>query len=482
MPTNSDLDSSLDGLAPFLPLLTAGGYTGPTTVNAVLNLTVGQFRTLLGEIPDLVRTIPGAVWQNALNSTPAGPGRIAIQQFAAGNFSLIDDAIDTALQALSGYPASTRLRDALEGLGVPLPFDYDIPAFADFDAPDPLRGGGFRWETPAFSIDANGNWSYLGYSGAGVNGFDARGSGGLAGLWEGAANLIGAMYFEAIEASLRAAGVRNPGGVATNATNGAALMEYQDAVSDAMQALLSGTVALRAFARTGERDLTTAARGVEFDGDAFFDGILRAIGYSVSQSDVVFGVHSGDGVRAFGNHRDTYVGGAGRDLVRLGGRDDKGFGMAGNDLIKGERGNDQLFGGSGKDRLEGGLGRDMLDGGAGNDVLKGNAGNDRLFGQGGNDRLDGGAGNDALSGGRGADDFVFNGGADRIADFRSAQNDEIWLDRDALGLGTLTAAQVVNRHAEVSGNSVVFDFGDGNTLTLARVNSLNGLADDIVLF
>ncbi|THD82871.1 calcium-binding protein [Aliigemmobacter aestuarii] len=463
MPTNDQLDSSLDSLAPFLPLLTAGGYTGPTTVNAVLNLTVGQFRALLDDIPPLLRTIPAAVWQNALSSTPPGPARTALQQFANGNFSLIEDALDTARAALSGYPPSTTLRDALEGLGVDtLPFEYDIPAFADFGLPEALRGGGFTWETPEFTIDANGNWSYLGYSGNGVDGFDARGSGGLAGLWVGAANLIGAMYFEAIEAGLRSAGIANPGRVATNATNAAALMEFQDTATELMETLLGGTNLAR-FARNAETQLLQAGRDVVLNGDAFFDGLLRLVGYSVSQSDVVFGMHSGSGLRSFGNHRDTYLGGAAGDRVNLGGRDDRAFGLAGNDRLKGQSGNDVLFGGSGSDRLFGGNGKDRIDGGNGKD------------------RIDGGKGNDKLTGGFGADDFVYNGGADRITDFSARQNDEIVLNRGALGLGNRTAEQVVRAFAEDAGTSVVFDFGDGNTLTLARVGSLAGLADDIIL-
>jgi len=89
--------------------------------------------------------------------------------------------------------------------------------------------------------------------------------------------------------------------------------------------------------------------------------------------------------------------------------------------------------------------------------------------------LNGGAGDDILEGGGGRDTFVFTEGYDVVADF-SVHADQLTLETD-LWSGDLTAQQVVNRYATTQGNSVVFDFGDGDVLTLADIDSTQGLAD-----
>ena len=85
-----------------------------------------------------------------------------------------------------------------------------------------------------------------------------------------------------------------------------------------------------------------------------------------------------------------------------------------------------------------------------------------------------------LIGGQGADRFVFTGtfDADRVNDFTD-DVDTLVFD-DALWGGGLTASQVVSGYASVVGGDVVFDFGSGNTVTLAGFASLGPLSDDIV--
>ncbi|MDZ4094691.1 MAG: CAP domain-containing protein [Paracoccaceae bacterium] len=167
----------------------------------------------------------------------------------------------------------------------------------------------------------------------------------------------------------------------------------------------------------------------------------------------------------------------GANIIRGGGGRDRIFGGAGNDKISGNGGNDRLDGGGGRDRMDGGAGRDLILGGSGNDTLQGRGGADVLNGGAGNDLLAGGAHGDRLTGGAGADIFIFTdrGGADVITDFSSAQGDRLRLD-DALWSGKLTGAQVVAQFADVTANGVVFDFGDGDLLTLSNVSTLNGLA------
>lgn len=165
--------------------------------------------------------------------------------------------------------------------------------------------------------------------------------------------------------------------------------------------------------------------------------------------------------------------------------DDVIRGSAANNALRGGRDNDVLSGRGGADRLDGGDGVDTasywgetvgvtvdlsigkgsggnaqgdvlisienLNGSNVNDTLIGNAGANSLSGYGGQDALLGGAGNDALAGGAGKDtltggagtdrfvfaaigDSVVGANADRITDFRQAQNDRV--DLSALDANT----------------------------------------------
>lgn len=178
---------------------------------------------------------------------------------------------------------------------------------------------------------------------------------------------------------------------------------------------------------------------------------------------------------------DNIVGTAGNDLL---------WGQAGNDTLNGLSGDDYLDGGSGNDTMHGGAGDDTLLGGMGrdaswagqqrigtNDVLVGDEGNDALFGQSGDDRLAGDGGDDMLTGGAGRDTFVFATGNDRISDF-DMNVDALVLD-DALWTDTKTAEQVVNTYSSVQNGAVVFDFRDGNTLTLEGLTATDGLSEHI---
>lgn len=153
-------------------------------------------------------------------------------------------------------------------------------------------------------------------------------------------------------------------------------------------------------------------------------------------------------------------------------------GNAAANVLSGQAGADQIWGGAGNDSIKGGADADQLWGDLGNDSLWGDAGADLINGGAGLDRIAGGAGADQLWGGLDKDTFIFmNGdGADRIVDF-SVKAKEILLLDDALWGGTvLTEAQVVKTYARVINKTVVFDFGDGDTLSLAGIKSVSGLA------
>ena len=141
-------------------------------------------------------------------------------------------------------------------------------------------------------------------------------------------------------------------------------------------------------------------------------------------------------------------------------------GGAGNDILLGNAQTNLIRGGSGADNIQGRRGYDLLEGGAGNDALNGGLGNDTL---------DGGAGMDQLLGGAGNDIFVFRNGSSRdvILDFQ----DNIDTIR-ILGFEVANFAQA-RSYATQNGPNLVFDFGDGDILTV-RNTTINMLGDDLI--
>jgi hypothetical protein len=117
-------------------------------------------------------------------------------------------------------------------------------------------------------------------------------------------------------------------------------------------------------------------------------------------------------------------------------RDTELYGQVGNDYLAGSAngGRDLLVGGSGNDRLQGLAGddilwgdklptdttdlgpdgRDRLNGGKGNDVLDAGGNNDYAYGEDGDDIVRGGDGDDSVSGDRGNDIVIGGAGKDRV--------------------------------------------------------------------
>ena len=138
----------------------------------------------------------------------------------------------------------------------------------------------------------------------------------------------------------------------------------------------------------------------------------------------------------------------------------------------------EITGDAKKNILTGGFASDTLRGGKGGDTLFGQTGDDRLFGENGNDRLFGGSGDDTLTGGRGADHFGFNGGQDRIRDFKD-NVDSIEIAAFLLAFGT-TVQDIVDDARLKNGNTVL-DLGSGNILTVNGLKDASLLADDLVI-
>lgn len=181
-----------------------------------------------------------------------------------------------------------------------------------------------------------------------------------------------------------------------------------------------------------------------------------------------------DAVITYGTVIENAIGGSGDDAIT---------GNAADNFLRGGKGNDQIGGGLGRDALRGDLGRDTLKGQGGNDTLLGGGGNDRLLGgngkddlkgQKGRDRIDGQRGDDDLTGNQGKDVFLFrkNGDSDTILDFQD--------DVDTIRVKNLGSLSSVLDAADEVGNDVVFDFGNGDTLTVLNI-TFNALSDDIAI-
>jgi Ca2+-binding RTX toxin-like protein len=206
-------------------------------------------------------------------------------------------------------------------------------------------------------------------------------------------------------------------------------------------------------------------------------------------NDTITGGSGADTIEG-GDGNDSLVGGAddnklygqgGNDTLVGGSQDDRLNGGGGDDFLKGNNGADWFRGGNGSETIWGGSGNDTMFGNANDDVLHSGSGDDTLNGGGGDDTLRGGTGDDYLKGGEGADTFIFeNGmGADQLLGFDRTE-DILRIDSNLLS-GQTTGAQVLATFGSVVGSDVVFDFGDGDTITLLWANNLNGIADDILI-
>ncbi|WP_150297393.1 M10 family metallopeptidase C-terminal domain-containing protein [Salipiger aestuarii] len=188
---------------------------------------------------------------------------------------------------------------------------------------------------------------------------------------------------------------------------------------------------------------------------------------------------------------DAVYAGNGNDSVSTGGGDDTAFGGSGDDTLAGDNGNDiidgglnfdTIYAGGGNDSATGGEGRDSAWLGEGNDTWTDSAqtgwwGGDRVFAGSGNDEIEMFGGNDTATGGAGADSFIFAGQIEQdvITDFNVAE-DEIVID-GALWAGgaQLDGGAIASQFGQVTAQGVLLDFGNGNSILLEGLTTLNGL-------
>ncbi|PXW71896.1 hypothetical protein C7964_1011 [Loktanella sp. PT4BL] len=155
--------------------------------------------------------------------------------------------------------------------------------------------------------------------------------------------------------------------------------------------------------------------------------------------------------------------------------------------IIGSEMSDIVVGGAGDDIIDGGAGRtgvissgrvDNFDqvGGQNGDLLFGGEGGDSIYGHSGNDLLFGGSGDDELWGGGGFDTFVFKEGNDQIHDFTLGV-DTLLIDTTLLDGRQLTDFAQIDTTNQ--GNSIEFDFGNGNSLTIHGLTDLDSILTEV---
>uniref|UniRef100_UPI004048117D CAP domain-containing protein n=2 Tax=Yoonia sp. TaxID=2212373 RepID=UPI004048117D len=223
---------------------------------------------------------------------------------------------------------------------------------------------------------------------------------------------------------------------------------------------------------TGEDNIKGGA-----DGDSLYGGAGDDRLYGDHGGDRLYG-GAGDDSMWGGTGNDTMQGGMGADYLNGGMGADVLYGYTGNDRLSGSDGYDRLYGGAGNDSMWGGIGNDAMQGGLGADYLHGGMGADVLYGYTGNDLLNGALGNDKMTGGAGADTFIFTAGADQVMDFEN-NVDTILIYQSVAGVGVDKAD--VMALGEIVNGDAVFDFGDGNVLTVRDVASLGVLENDLNL-
>jgi Ca2+-binding RTX toxin-like protein len=237
------------------------------------------------------------------------------------------------------------------------------------------------------------------------------------------------------------------------------------------------------------------AAGGEATGDSF-NSVENIIGSALTDT------LAGD------NTVNVIWGGAGNETIT---------GREGADTLRGEDGNDTLLGGADADTLIGGLGNDTLGGGAANDTADYSASNAAVTvnlqtgaGSGGHAQgdayasienvigssfadtfvgkanswdniFDGRGGNDTMTGGLGADTFVFrlNEGSDTVTDFSAGAASGDVIQMAGWGAAFDSFAEMI-AVATQSGGDVVFNFGNGQTLTLQSVTLGNLNAGDFI--
>lgn len=206
----------------------------------------------------------------------------------------------------------------------------------------------------------------------------------------------------------------------------------------------------------GSDKIVITGTGLAWAGDVLVEGTITGVTFTTKTGDATYLTIKGLSL-AVSDFTDAY------DANQIQGIAD--LMVSGSDTITGSTIADDISAGDGKDLVHGAVGADTINGGAKNDKLYGDAGNDYIWGDTGNDRMWGGAGSDK---------FHFSEGSDK----------DLVMDFDAKGGGKKQDYLSLNTGEEFtikkSGDDLVLNFGDGDTLTLLDVKRADfSRVDDI---
>ncbi|MCK0149277.1 DUF4214 domain-containing protein [Marivita sp. S6314] len=379
----------IGSIAPF------AGLTVPTSLDGVLQLTVGNFLDIIDAV-EVAFVDVRPVLQAQLNSpqfTANLPPEAlsALQDIASGNTDLITAGFDTIRAELSGVPRSTLLVDASNTGGGGSVSDEIAQAFLDAQ----LRLADLLWDSnaglftsPTFSIDPDtGNWFSL-------DGVTPAFSGdSIASLWslvgEAAGNAI-LSYFSSQATLLQ----QLIDGGATANSFAAASTAVETAAAVALENLQSFGAEV-----TGPGNANLAQ--IETDGLAQYQAVVNAIvanlpALSSEISQLILGSRNSDPTFVV-NLDGTVQGSVEGDWFYLNDQDNVFDGGVGSDLVFGQGGNDRLTGGADDDTLLGGAGDadvSVYSSARGNYTVQISADGTAVV----SDRSDGGDGTDTLTG------------------------------------------------------------------------------------
>ncbi len=130
--------------------------------------------------------------------------------------------------------------------------------------------------------------------------------------------------------------------------------------------------------------------------------------------------------------------------------------------------------------IDGGGGGDIIDTFSGGDFIDGGFGDDLINARSGDDTIIGGAGDDSIEGGVGDDFIIFQRGHgnDTLTDFTVGGSEDV-IQLDDFDSDFDEFSEVMAVASEVGAN-VVFDFGNGDTITVQNTTIAEFTADDFI--
>lgn len=356
-----------------------GGIAPPESFEALLNFTIGEYRTFLNAAIEATSELDPSLFRNLLNTPEIAneldeEGRSFFESLANGDFSVIREPLLALLDDFAEFPEGNTLRDTLAS-GIPGGDFTAVIEQALVEAQDALTNT--LWDidantflSPTFVIDTvSGLWSAQDSSGATAFGggtldelFDQLGnsvSDAITSFLGSSSSLVSGFINEnasagSLAAAQAAAGQSAGGAFATLQTMAAEAFR-EDQQSGAFLDELSATLATAQY----EAILNSFAGVLADDKTPLNKFILGSRNsdpnFVIDLEGIVNGSDRGDWFY-LSQENNIFDGGLGTDLL---------FGLAGDDTLAGGADNDQLFGGTGLDILTGGLGDDGISGGDG---------------------------------------------------------------------------------------------------------------------